>query len=573
MTRQLEGLGVVPGIGLGFLKVLTTDLTHAVHRYAAGSPADEASKFTNALLAAIEEIHQLAVQAQAAGQNDLAEIMEAHKAIAADPELAANTSEKIAQGVAAPQAVLAATEEYAAVFSAMDDPYLKERAADLRDIGRRIARILTGAGAIDFGGGPLILCADEIEPSVAAAMPAGQVAGILLGQGSQTSHTIIIAKAQGIPTVSGLGTELETLADGQQVLVDGYSGQVYINPDQSLLEAYQNKLASEQEQLKQNSLLAELSAITKDGQRIQLAANIGRPADMDNALKQGCEGVGLFRSEFLYMGRDTAPSEEEQFAAYREVVERCKGALCIIRTMDIGGDKPLPYLNIPAEENPFLGFRAIRISLQRPELLLTQFKAILRAGVYGPVAIMLPMVINGQEIVQARKYLRQAMTELEQRGAAFARQVQFGIMIETPAAAVLAPVLAEECDFFSIGTNDLVQYTLAVDRGNSAVSPLYSHFHPAVLSLIGNVIQAAHSRGIWVGMCGEMAGDPLAAPLLTAMEIDELSMSAPAIPRVKGVIRKMTVSDARNILAEVCALHDAEAIRLRLSDFVQELEA
>ena len=567
MENILQGTGVVPGIAIGRVKAVSADLTAALDSYAAGGRDEEEAGFTSALAAADAELGRLAAQARQKGQTGQAEIMEAHQVMAADPELLANIRAKIRQGVPAPSAVMAAADEFAAVFSAMDNPYFKERAADLRDIGRRIAGVLTGRQTPDFGSGPVVLCAEEIEPSLAAAMPEGQVVGIVLGQGSKTSHTVIIAKAQGIPAVTGLGAQAAVLPEGAVVIVDGYSGRVVVNPSANTLAEAQKKLAAEQELHSQDVMLAALSAVTQDGRSVQLAANIGSPADMAAALKQGCEGVGLFRSEFLFMGREQPPDEEEQFRAYREVIERCGGKLCIIRTMDIGGDKPLPYLAIDREDNPFLGFRAIRISLARPELFLVQLKAILRAAVYGKAAIMLPMVISRTEIRQAREFLIRAAAELEREGKAYTADVELGIMIETPAAAVMAPELAEECDFFSIGTNDLVQYTLAVDRGNTAVSGLYNHFHPAVLRLIESIIKAGHARNIWVGMCGEMAGDPLAVPLLVAMGIDELSMSAPVIPRVKTVIRQLTLTDAAAVLDQALSQREPQAIQVLMEKF------
>lgn len=568
MENILQGTGVVPGIAIGRVKAVSADLMAALDSYAAGGRDEEEAGFTSALAAADAELGRLAAQARQKGQTGQAEIMEAHQVMAADPELLANIRAKIRQGVPAPSAVMAAADEFAAVFSAMDNPYFKERAADLRDIGRRIAGVLTGRQTPDFGSGPVVLCAEEIEPSLAAAMPEGQVVGIVLGQGSKTSHTVIIAKAQGIPAVTGLGAQAAVLPEGAVVIVDGYSGRVVVNPSANTLAEAQKKLAAEQELHSQDVMLAALSAVTQDGRSVQLAANIGSPADMAAALKQGCEGVGLFRSEFLFMGREQPPDEEEQFRAYREVIERCGGKLCIIRTMDIGGDKPLPYLAIDREDNPFLGFRAIRISLARPELFLVQLKAILRAAVYGKAAIMLPMVISRTEIRQAREFLIKAAAELEREEKAYTAAVELGIMIETPAAAVMAPELAEECDFFSIGTNDLVQYTLAVDRGNTAVSGLYSHFHPAVLRLIERIIKAGHARNIWVSMCGEMAGDPLAVPLLVAMGIDELSMSAPVIPRVKTVIRQLTLTDAAAVLAQALSQREPQAIQVLMEKFL-----
>jgi phosphotransferase system enzyme I (PtsI) len=571
MGEKLQGTGVVPGIGIAQAKVISGDLSGHFTAYKAGTPAVEADLLTAAVKAAAAELHKLKEAAMAAGQQNQADIMEAHYAMMNDPGLSANMFSRIEQGAAAPQAAIDAAEEYAALFDAMPDPYLRERAADVRDIGRRLARLLLGAGQVEYGTGPIVVCAREIEPSAAAAMPADQVRGILLGQGSTTSHTIIIAKARGIPAVTGLGSALDRITDGMRVIVDGGSGEVLLDPEPAVLAEYQARAEAEAERKQQDSALAALPAVTLDDHRMQLAANIGSPADMAAALSQGAEGVGLFRSEFLFMGRDTAPSEEEQFAAYRTVAEQCGGQLCIIRTMDIGGDKPLHYLTISKEENPFLGWRAIRISLERPDLFMPQLKAILRAGAFGKVAIMLPMIISAAEIRAARQWVEKAAAELAAEGKAFADDVPLGIMVETPAAAVIAPELAAECDFFSIGTNDLVQYTLAVDRGNQAVGSLYSHFHPAVLRLLAGVVKAGHAQGIWVGMCGEMAGDPLAVPLLTAMGFDELSMSAPAIPRVKEVVRKLNNQQNRELLDKALALTGAGEVRTLMKEFNSRL--
>lgn len=571
MEEILHGTGVVPGIGIGAAKLPSGGLTDYLKQYKAEPPAGEAGRLTAAIQAAGAELMRLKAAELAAGQQNQADIMDAHYTMVNDPALGANISEKIEQGMPAPQAVLAAAEEYAALFDAMPDPYLRERAADIRDVGRRLVRQLVGAGQIDYGFGPVVLCAQEIEPSEAVSMPE-QVQSIVLGKGSTTSHTVIIAKARSIPAVTGLGQALDRIAEGTTVIVDGHAGVVILDPAPATLAGYQQKAAAEDERRRRESQLAALAAVTKDGKKTQLAANIGSPADMTLALRQGAEGVGLFRSEFLFLGRDVPPTEEEQFVAYQAAVKQCGPQLCVIRTMDIGGDKPLHYLTINKEENPFLGWRAIRISLERPDLFIPQLKAILRAGVYGKVAIMLPMVISAAEIGAARNFLEQAKTELTQEGKEFCADVPLGIMIETPAAAIIARELAATCDFFSIGTNDLVQYTLAVDRGNPAVGPLYSYFHPAVLRLIDGVVKAGHEQGIWVGMCGEMAGDPLAAALLVAMDFDELSMSAPAIPRVKAVIRSFEEKQLRQVLAKALTLKNAEDIRDFLRDFIQQRE-
>lgn len=303
-----------------------------------------------------------------------------------------------------------------------------------------------------------------------------------------------------------------------------------------------------------------MPAVTKDGVEVQLAANIGSPNDAENAAKYGNKGVGLFRSEFVFMGREDIPSEEMQFESYKKAVEACNGELCVIRTMDIGGDKPLPYLNIPHEDNPFLGYRAIRISLNRRDLFMPQLKAILRAGVYGRAAIMAPMIVSVDEILRLRSFVREAMQELEDEGKEYSKTVQLGIMVETPAAAVMTPIFAKYVDFFSIGTNDLVQYTLSVDRVNPNVGYLYNHFHPAVLQLIQRTIKSASDRGIWSGMCGEMASDPYAAVILMAMGISELSMSAPSIPRVKEMLRSVTYEEAQKHLAKVMEMETGEQV-------------
>lgn len=569
MEQILQGTGVVPGIGIAAVKIVSSDLSHDVSKYVVGTTQQEASKLAAATQAAGAELIKLKEAAQATGQQQQADIMDAHYTMINDPGLAANMNARIEQGIAAPQAALAAAEEYAALFDDMPDPYMRERAADVRDIGKRLARLLVGTGQVQYGPAPVVLCAEEIEPSLAAAMPTDKIGAILLGQGSTTSHTVIIAKARSIPTITGLGDAINRIPPGTVVIVDGYTGQVILNPSAARLAEYREKLEADVARKQCDSQMAALPAVTKNGTKVQLAANIGSPADMETVHRQGAEGVGLFRSEFLFLGRDVPPNEEEQFAAYKEVAEQCGGELCVIRTMDIGGDKPLRYLSSDKEDNPFLGWRAIRISLERPELFITQLKAILRAGAYGKVAIMLPMIISAAEITAARQVLEQAKAELTQEGKAFDAAMPLGIMIETPAAAVTAQELAAVCDFFSIGTNDLVQYTLAVDRGNPAVSSLYSHFHPAVLRLIDGVVKAGHGQGIWVGMCGEMAGDPLAAPLLTAMGFDELSMSAPAIPRVKEVVRRLKDEQIQQVLKKALALKDTGDIHSLMEEFVR----
>lgn len=561
MAKVLHGKGVVTGVAVGKAKVLVTDLSAYLENYVAGSAAEEAEKLKSATQVAITEIEKIIDNARKAEEENQAAIMEAHVQILGDPVFETSILDRINKSMPAPRAMLASGDEYAAMFESMNNEYFKERAADVRDVSKRVARILLNVKNVEYGTDPIILCAQEIEPSVMADIPIEQVQGVILGTGSTTSHAVIIAKSRGLVTVVGLADALATIADNEEVIVDGYSGEVFLSPTAEQQEEYSVMLKEQQEQRRRDLENVKLPAVTTDGVKVQLAANIGGPADMDNALKFGCEGIGLFRTEFLFMGRDTIPTEEEQFLAYKAVAEKCGDHICVIRTMDIGGDKPLAYLQVGEEENPFLGYRALRISLNRPDVFIPQLKALLRAGVYGRIAIMLPMVINIAEIRKAKEFLAQAKEELKKEGKEFADNIPVGIMIETPAAAATASLLAKECDFFSIGTNDLVQYTLAVDRGNVQVSPLYNSFHPAVLKLIANTVKAAHENGIWAGMCGEMAGDPLATALLVGIGLDELSMSAPAVPRVKEIVRKLSKAQCEELVAQVLEMDDADHIR------------
>ena len=400
-----------------------------------------------------------------------------------------------------------------------------------------------------------------------SGLPTDKIAGVILGVGSTTAHAVIIAKTRAIPTVVGVGDGIAQIADGDPVILDGETGEILIRPSDEERESYNEKIKKQEELKAHYAQLKDKPAITLDGKEVELVANIGSPADADAAVKNfGATGVGLFRSEFVFMGKTDVPKEEDQFKEYKAAVEFCASVthgegLCVIRTMDIGGDKPLPYIQVGKEENPFLGYRAIRISLQRKDLFLPQLKAILRAGVYGKAAIMFPMVINVSEFLAAKQFVEDAKMELVHEGKEFADNVQVGIMVETPAAAVMAPVLAKYVDFFSIGTNDLVQYTLAVDRGNAQIAYLYNHFNPAVLRLIQRTIESANKEGKWAGMCGEMASDPNAAIILMAMGIKELSMSAPSIPRVKERIRNITFTKAKEILDKVMEMEDGDKIK------------
>ena len=561
MAENLRGKGVIAGIAMGKVMIVGQNLDGYLANYKPESKEAEIEKVKKAVAAVAEILQGNIKTLQEREMPEQAAIMEAHRMMAQDPMMADSMVNKVNELGSAPDAVLAAAKENAATFEQMDDAYFRERAVDIRDVGKRIAKYILGVKEPELGDGAVVLCGHEIEPSVIANIPTDKIAGVILGAGSTTCHAVIIAKARAIPTVVGLGEKIDAIADGSHVIIDGEKGDIISEPDETVKAEYMEKLKKQQEMKAYYAKLAPLPAVTTDGVRVELMANIGTHMDVDAALTYGCEGVGLFRSEFVFMGRQDIPTEDDQFKAYKEAIEKCKGKLCVIRTMDIGGDKPLPYLNIPHEDNPFLGYRAVRISLERRDLFLPQLKAILRAGVYGKAAIMIPMIINVAEFKKVKEFIEEAKVELAHEGKAYSDSVQVGIMVETPAAAVMTPVLAKYVDFFSIGTNDLVQYTLAVDRGNHNIANLYNHFNPAVLTLVQRTIRSARENGIWAGMCGEMASDPYAAVLLMAMGISELSMSAPSIPRVKEKLRSVSSIKAKEILADVMKLEDGDEIR------------
>ena len=555
MAEIIRGKGVISGIAMGKIMLAGQNLDGYLVNYEPEDKETEKKKAQDALTAVAEILRESIEKLKSKDMKEQAAIMEAHRMMVQDPMMADNIMAKIEELGNAPQAVLKAAEEQAVMFEQMEDEYFAARAVDLRDVGKRVAKYILGVKEPEIG--------REIEPSVIAGMETEKIAGVLLGSGSTTAHAVIIAKARAIPTIVGLNKEdrIDRIADGDHVIMDGERGEIVINPAPEDIASYDEKIKKQKELAAHYAALKDLPAVTTDGVKVDLMANIGTHMDVDNALNYGAEGVGLFRSEFVFMGRQEIPTEEDQFKAYKEAIEKCKGKLCVIRTMDIGGDKPLPYLNIPEEENPFLGYRAVRISLQRRDLFLPQLKAILRAGVYGKAAIMIPMIINVAEFKKVKEFIEEAKLELAHEGKAYSDDVQVGIMVETPAAAIMTLVLAKYVDFFSIGTNDLVQYTLAVDRGNANISYLYNHFNPAVLRLVQRTISSARENGIWAGMCGEMASDPNAAVLLMAMGISELSMSAPSIPRVKEKIRSISSVKAKEILADVMAMEDGDEIR------------
>ena len=463
-------------------------------------------------------------------------------------------------------------DQQVAMLSDIDDEYLKERAGDIRDIGNRLLKNILGMNIIDLGeiSEKSILVAYDLTPSETAQLNLDNVLGFITDIGGRTSHTSIMARSLELPAIVGTNDVTSRVNTGDYVVLDAINNAVYVNPTEeeiARLRALEQKYKEEKAELIK---LKDLPAVTLDGRQVDVCANIGTIRDIDGAERNGAEGVGLYRTEFLFMDRDQLPSEEEQFQAYKAVVEAMKNRLVILRTMDIGGDKDLPYMNLPKEMNPFLGWRAIRIALDRREILNAQLRAVLRASAFGKLAVMFPMIISVEEVRELKAVLETLKQQLREEGKAFDENIQVGVMVETPSAAVNAKFLAKEVDFFSIGTNDLTQYTLAVDRGNELISHLYNPLTPSVLLLIKQVIDASHAEGKWTGMCGELAGDEKATILLLGIGLDEFSMSAISVPKIKKLIRNVNYQDAQDLAKEVLQQPTAEDIEQLIANFLAE---
>ena len=460
-------------------------------------------------------------------------------------------------------------EENASMLQELEDPYLRERSADFRDIGNRLLKNVLGIALVDLGNitDEVILIANDLTPSETAQMNIDKVLGFITDVGGRTSHTSIMARSLEIPAIVGTNNITKRVRHGDFIILDALNNRIIINPnDDELTEAnaIRHHFLDEKTQL---AKLKDLPAVTLDGHKVEMGSNIGTIKDTDGAKRNGAESIGLYRTEFLFMDREQLPTENEQFRAYKEVVEAMEGKACVIRTMDIGGDKNLPYIDLPTELNPFLGWRAIRICFDRPDILNPQLRALLRASVFGKIRIMFPMIISVEEIRKIKEILTTLKAELIAEELAFDTSIEIGVMIETPAAVAIAHHLIKEVDFFSIGTNDLTQYTLAVDRGNELISDLYNPLSPAVLSLIKTVIDASHAAGKWTGMCGELAGDENATLLLLGMGLDEFSMSAMSIPVVKKVIRNTNYSDAKALADKALSMATAAEIEALVNDF------
>lgn len=527
---------------------------------------------------AIEKTKQQIVEIRDRVMNKMgekkAEIFDAHIMILDDPTLANQVENRIkGQLVTAENAVDQVVAELVAIFENMEDGYMRERALDFKDVGARIIKNILGVQIQNLAemSEEAIVVAKDLTPSDTAQMDKQKVLGFVTDAGGRTSHTAIMARSLEMPAVVGTGDVTQRVKNGQIIIVDGMEGKVIIDPSREEREEYLKKRQKHLEEKRELESIKHLPAVTIDGRRVELAANIGTPKDVDGALRNGAEGVGLYRTEFLYMDRNSLPGEEEQFEAYKEVAVKMGDHPVIVRTLDIGGDKDLSYIDFPKELNPFLGWRAIRMCIDRPEILKTQLRAILRASKYGNLLIMYPMIISVTEIREANRILKEAKAELRSEGIMFDEDIKVGIMIETPAAAVIADKLVKEVDFFSIGTNDLTQYTLAIDRVNEKISHLYQPLHPSVLRLIKYVIDVSHREGKWTGMCGELAGDEKAIPLLLGMGLDEFSMSSISIPRAKKIIRCLSTDRLKQLVEDVIDLSTPQEVMEHLNTFYDEV--
>ena len=571
---MISGILVSPGFAFGQALILKEDpILVSTKKIADDQIEKEIQRFIEGRNKSAEQLSLIKEKAEKNLGAEKAEIFEGHIMLLEDEELEQEIVSLIkGDKKTADAAAYSVIEDQAQALEALEDEYLKERAADVRDIGKRLLKNILNIPIVDLSAidKEVILVAADLTPSETAQLNLDKVLGFITDLGGRTSHTSIMARSLELPAIVGTSDATSKIKNGDYVILDGVNNEIYLNPSEAdidKLKTFKDEYLQEKEELVK---LKDLPAITLDGHQVEVCANIGTVRDIAGAERNGAEGVGLYRTEFLFMDRDSLPTEEEQFQAYKAVAEGMGSQAVIVRTMDIGGDKDLPYMNLPKEENPFLGWRAIRICLDRKEILHAQLRAILRASKFGKLRIMFPMVISVEEVRELKAELELLKSQLREESKAFDESIEVGVMVETPAAAVIAHHLAKEVDFFSIGTNDLTQYTLAVDRGNELISHLYNPMSPAVLNLIKQVIDASHAEGKWTGMCGELAGDERATLLLLGMGLDEFSMSAISIPRIKKLIRNANFSDTKALAEQALAQPTADELMKLVDTFIQE---
>ena len=567
MKPTLQGIAASDGIAIAKVYTLTEpDLT--VTKVTVEDSEKEVSRLDDALAASIKDVELIKETALKNLGEEEAQVFDAHLMVLSDPELIGQVKDSITSNkVNAESALKEVTDMFISIFAGMEDnPYMQERAADIRDVSKRILAHLLGVKIPSPATikDEVIIVAADLTPSDTAQLNRQYVKAFVTDIGGRTSHSAIMARSLEIPAIVGTKEVTSIAKDGDIIIVDGLSGDVFLNPSEEVVAEYRAKAEAFALQQAEWEKLKDSKTYTKDGHQVELAANIGTPKDLEGVVHNGAEGVGLYRTEFLYMDSHEMPTEEDQFEAYKAVLEGMNGKPVVVRTMDIGGDKELPYLPLPHEMNPFLGYRAIRISLHEPAMFRTQLRALLRASVYGKLRIMFPMIATLNDFRGAKALLEEEKAKLIAEGVAVSDDIQVGIMIEIPAAAVLAHQFAKEVDFFSIGTNDLIQYTMAADRMNERVSYLYQPYNPSILTLIKHVIDSAHKEGKWAGMCGEMAGDQTAVPLLVGLGLDEFSMSASSVLKTRSLIAKLTLSDmqalADKAINECATVEEVEAL-------------
>lgn len=542
MTNQLVGIAASDGIAIGKAYLLTEpDLSF--DKVSITDPEGEIKRLLDSFEKSKNEIQGIREHVAKAVGEDEAQVFDAHLMVLSDPELFDGIKNDITENMINAEAALSTVAKmYINMFESMEDnPYMQERAADIKDVTERVMGHLLGVKIPSPAtiNEEVVIVAKDLTPSDTAQLNRDYVKGFVTDIGGRTSHSAIMARSLEIPAVVGTKEVTQVIAEGDMVIIDGLEGDIIIRPNEETIAVYQEKAAAFKEQQLEWAKLKDSKSLSKDGKQIEIAANIGTPKDLTGVIENGAEGIGLYRTEFLYMDSEDFPTEDEQYEAYKAVLEGVNGQAVVVRTMDIGGDKELPYLQLPEEMNPFLGYRAVRISLAETEMFRTQLRALLRASVHGKLRIMFPMIATVNEFRDAKAILDEEKAKLEAEGTEVSNEIQVGIMIEIPAAAVLAHQFAKEVDFFSVGTNDLIQYTMAADRMNERVSYLYQPYNPAILTLLKHVIDSAHAEGKWVGMCGEMAGDQTAVPLLLGLGLDEFSMSASSVLKTRSLVAKL----------------------------------
>ena len=560
MSKLIKGITASDGVAIAKAYLLVEPDLSFTNEKITDTDA-EIKKFRNALEASKIELTKIRNNAEKSLGADKAAIFDAHLLVLDDPELIQPIEDKIAnEKVNAPEALNEVTTQFITIFESMDNEYMRERAADIRDVSKRVLAHLLGVelpnpSMIDES---VVIIGNDLTPSDTAQLNKEFVQGFVTNIGGRTSHSAIMSRSLEIAAVVGTKSITHEVKQGDMVIVDGITGDVIIDPTEDELIAYQNKRERFFEDKKELQKLRDAKTVTVDGEHAELAANIGTPDDLYGVMENGAEGIGLYRTEFLYMGRDQMPTEDEQFEAYKKVLETMKDKRVVVRTLDIGGDKELPYLNLPKEMNPFLGYRAIRLCLDQQDIFRTQLRALLRASAYGKLNIMFPMVATIKEFRDAKAILLEEKDKLTSEGQEVADNIEVGIMVEIPSTAALADIFAKEVDFFSIGTNDLIQYTMAADRMSERVSYLYQPYNPAILRLVKQVIEASHKEGKWTGMCGEMAGDETAIPLLLGLGLDEFSMSATSILKARRQINGLSKNEMTELANRAinCATQD-----------------